>query len=122
MLLLQNMCFVSICCLLLLQEMYFVSITSSGINERNEMNITVEYKAPTDHSTSWWTWWRDRPHVKESKYGPRHSKNVLGHIEQRRFIWQLSVCASAQSAQGFDCPLTGLLDTIECISGQQMPG
>ena len=33
-----------------------------------------------------------------------------------------SDCADAQSDQGLCCPLTESLDTVECISGEQMPG
>ena len=33
-----------------------------------------------------------------------------------------SACAFAQSDQGIHCPVTESLDTIECISGEQMPG
>ena len=33
-----------------------------------------------------------------------------------------SACAFAQSDQGLRSPLTESLDTIECISGEQMPG
>ena len=31
-------------------------------------------------------------------------------------------CTSAQSDQGFGCPLSELLDTIECMNGEQRPG
>ena len=33
-----------------------------------------------------------------------------------------SACASAQSDQGFHYPLTELLDTTECMNGEQKPG
>ena len=31
-----------------------------------------------------------------------------------------SACASAQSDQGLQCPLTDSLDTTECMTGEQM--
>ena len=33
-----------------------------------------------------------------------------------------SACASVQSDRGLHCPLTESLETIKCISGEQMPG
>ena len=52
-------------------------------------------------------------------YGPRHAKMWSGICEQQRPRW---ACASTQSDQGFCCPLTETVDTIECINGGKMPG
>ena len=43
----------------------------------------------------------------------------LGICRQRR---PRSACASAQPDQDHRCPLTELLENIECINGEQMPG
>ena len=44
---------------------------------------------------------------------------ILGIYEQQR---PGSDCACAQSDQSLRCPHSGSLDTIECISGEQIPG
>ena len=44
-------------------------------------------------------------------------KHVSGYMRTAR---PRPACASAQSDQGFCCPQTESLDTIECLSGEQI--
>ena len=51
-------------------------------------------------------------------YMGRVKRNVSSDICEQR--GPRSACASAQSDQSLHCPLTGSLDTIEAINGEQI--
>ena len=51
--------------------------------------------------------------------GWRHAKISLGICRKGS---PRSACTSTQSDQGLHCVLAELLDTIECINGEQRPG